>query len=186
VTEPREPSEGAQQKASTTPNGGDAASLAIEDVSRLSPEGKRAVAAATVSQLSPDDRAELAEQALQSLEVDARGAVVSSALDTTRPASELAAATVAEIDAATKTAARRSGETLTPEQVVINRIWQWVVGAFCLVFVGTAGACVAAVFLQVEQAQILLTIFTSTATLLAGLLAGRGLVGSILNRRGGA
>jgi hypothetical protein len=61
-----------------------------------------------------------------------------------------------------------------PTQKVSDRIWQWVVGAFAVVFVGASGTLVASVFfLAVEQIQVLLTVFTTVAGILAGFISGR-------------
>lgn len=61
-----------------------------------------------------------------------------------------------------------------PSRKVSDRIWQWIVAAFAIVFVGGTGSLVAAVFmLQAEQIQVLLTVFTTVAGILAGFISGR-------------
>ena len=58
--------------------------------------------------------------------------------------------------------------------MVSDRIWQWVVGAFAIVFIGGSGTLVASVFfLEVAQIQVLLTVFTTVAGILAGFISGR-------------
>ena len=66
------------------------------------------------------------------------------------------------------------GQVQGPTQRVSDRIWQWVVGAFAIVFVGGSGTLVASVFfLEVAQIQVLLTVFTTVAGILAGFISGR-------------
>jgi len=66
------------------------------------------------------------------------------------------------------------GQVHAPTQKISDRIWQWVVGAFAIVFVGGSGTLVASVFfLEVEQIQVLLTVFTTVAGILAGFISGR-------------
>ena len=67
---------------------------------------------------------------------------------------------------------------LVPTQPVTDRIWQIIVWAFAIVLVGVAGALIAAIFLletvqQAEHIQILLTVFTTAAGILAGFISGR-------------
>jgi hypothetical protein len=69
-----------------------------------------------------------------------------------------------------------------PSQNVTNWIWLMIIGAFALVFVGNAGALIAAIFaLRTPQAaehiQILLTVFTTVAGILAGFISGRASTG---------
>jgi hypothetical protein len=66
------------------------------------------------------------------------------------------------------------GQIQGPTQRVSDRIWQWIVGAFAIVFVGGSGTLVASVFfLEVAQIQVLLTVFTTVAGILAGFISGR-------------
>jgi hypothetical protein len=60
-----------------------------------------------------------------------------------------------------------------PSQQVTNRIWQWIVAAFSIVFVVGTGALVVGVFINPEQLQILVTVFTTVAGILAGFISGR-------------
>src|SRR5215203_3540346 len=61
----------------------------------------------------------------------------------------------------------------TPSQLVTNRIWQWIVAAFAIVFVGGTGALIVGVFINPQQLQILVTVFTTVAGILAGFISGR-------------
>jgi len=71
------------------------------------------------------------------------------------------------------------GRGLIPDQWAIDRIWLMVVGAFAFVLCTSALALIAAVFIKTDQglAQILLTVFTTVAGILAGFISGKA-VGS--------
>ena len=71
------------------------------------------------------------------------------------------------------------GRGLIPDQWAIDRIWLMVVGAFAFVLCTSALALIAAIFVQTDQglAQILLTVFTTVAGILAGFISGKA-VGS--------
>jgi hypothetical protein len=62
---------------------------------------------------------------------------------------------------------------------VTNDIWRWIVRTFAFVLAGATAALVAAVFvsfwreIDTTLAQMLLTIFTTTAGILAGFVSGR-------------
>jgi hypothetical protein len=69
-----------------------------------------------------------------------------------------------------------------PSQNVTNWIWLIIIGAFALVFIGNAGGLIWAIFtLRTPQAaehiQILLTVFTTVAGILAGFISGRASTG---------
>jgi hypothetical protein len=78
---------------------------------------------------------------------------------------------------------RDVGEMLMPEQNIVNRIWMMVVTTFCIILGLSAVGVFYAAITGAEGTQTVLLVFTSTATLLAGLLAGKGLVASVLGRR---
>lgn len=66
-------------------------------------------------------------------------------------------------------------ELLEPDQKVTNYIWKTIVVTFAVVVCGATAALVAAVFFTVEaeNMQMLLTIFTTAAGILAGFVSGR-------------
>jgi hypothetical protein len=66
-------------------------------------------------------------------------------------------------------------ELLEPDQKVTNYIWKTIVVTFAFVLCGATAALVAAFFLTVEaeNMQMLLTIFTTAAGILAGFVSGR-------------
>jgi hypothetical protein len=111
--------------------------------------------------LNPDSKREVATTALQTLganAVDAKKEIATTALQT------LSAEEREEV----------VGQVHGPTQKVSDRIWQWVVGAFAVVFIGASGTLVVSVFfLAVEQIQVLLTVFTTVAGILAGFISGR-------------
>lgn len=61
----------------------------------------------------------------------------------------------------------------SPDQQATNRIWQMIVGAFAIVFVGSSIALIAAVFFGPKDIQLLLTVVTTVAGILAGFISGR-------------
>jgi hypothetical protein len=67
------------------------------------------------------------------------------------------------------------GKSLMPDQNASNKIWLMVVGAFAFVLCASAVALIAAVFIRTDQglAQILLTVFTTVAGILAGFISGK-------------
>lgn len=66
-------------------------------------------------------------------------------------------------------------ELLEPDQKVTNYIWKTIVVTFAVVLCGATAALVAAVFttVEAENMQMLLTIFTTAAGILAGFVSGR-------------
>ena len=66
-------------------------------------------------------------------------------------------------------------ELLEPDQRVTNYIWKTIVVTFAVVLFGATAALVAAVFVEAEaeHIQMLLTIFTTAAGILAGFVSGR-------------
>jgi hypothetical protein len=116
-------------------------------VAALPPEeadAKKEIATAAVQTLGADAvdaKHEIATTAFQTLglnAVDARKGIASTALETLPPEEREEVV----------------GRVLGPTQKISDRIWQWVVGAFAIVFVGGSGTLVASVFfLDVEQIQ---------------------------------
>jgi hypothetical protein len=119
-----------------------------------------------VGELSEQEQVALATVALSSLSGGARKDVISQEVNKLSPRDQ-----------------QDLSPLLTPDQPIINYTWRIVVTAFSIILVISAGAVIYAAFTNLEQTQVLLTVFTSTATLLAGLLAGGGLVSSVFPRR---
>jgi hypothetical protein len=184
------------------PNGVDLSRQGIQDIANLTLDGKREAATTALQSLGSSGaevKKEVATTALQTLginDVGAKTEVATTALQTlgsnaVDAKKEIATTAVQTLGAnavdAKKEIATTVLQTLSPEQQqqvigqlqgptqkVSNRIWQWVVGAFAIVFVGGSGTLVASVFfLEVAQIQILLTVFTTVAGILAGFISGR-------------
>ncbi len=184
------------------PNGVDLTRQGIQDIANLTLDGKREAATTALQSLGAsgaDVKKEVATTALQTLGVNDVGAkteVATTALQTlganaVDAKKEIATTAVQTLGAdavdAKKEIATTVLQTLSPEQrqevigqvqgptqKVSDRIWQWVVGAFAIVFVGSSGTLVASVFfLEVAQIQVLLTVFTTVAGILAGFISGR-------------
>ena len=64
-------------------------------------------------------------------------------------------------------------ERFLPTQNVMNRIWQIIIWAFAIVFVLSALALFVAVYMDLAQLQVLLTVVTTVAGVLAGFISGR-------------
>lgn len=149
----------------------------------LSPVDKKDIATAAIQTLGADAvdaKKDIATTAIQTLggdAVDAKKDIANTAIQTLG-----ADAVDAKKDIATNALQTLSpearedviGQVQGPSRLISDRIWQWVVGAFAIVFVGGSAALVASVFLlPVEQIQVLLTLFTTVAGILAGFISGR-------------
>jgi hypothetical protein len=79
------------------------------------------------------------------------------------------------VDQASPEAREALRQMLLPGQKAIDRIWQTVVGAFAFVLCASTLALIGAVFMNTDQglAQILLTVFTTVAGILAGFISGK-------------
>jgi hypothetical protein len=75
------------------------------------------------------------------------------------------------------------GQMLMPQQAIVNRIWMMVVITFCAILPLSAAGVFYAAITESAATQTILIVFTYTASLLAALLAGRGLLASVLGRR---
>jgi|SRR5215216_140006 len=145
-------------------------------------ERKRQVATELVQSLPPKATKDVASAALQSLPHDnteERQDIATAALQTL-PANTAEAiqvrkdvATTAVQALSAKDQAEVARQLQGPSQQVTNRIWQIIVWAFSIVFVVGTGALVAGVFINPQQLQILVTVFTTVAGILAGFISGR-------------
>ena len=148
----------------TGPNGADLTKQGVQDIANLTLDGKREAATTALQTLGSnavDAKKEIATTAVQTLganAVDAKKEIATTVLRTLSPEEQQEVI----------------GQVHGPTQKISDRIWQWVVGAFAIVFVGGSAALVASVFfLPVEQIQVLLTVFTTVAGILAGFISGR-------------
>jgi hypothetical protein len=129
---------------------------------------------------SVEEKEDIATTAVQTLgpgDVEAKKAVATAALQTLGTNAVGAKKEIAV--AAMQTLPAEAQEELFaqlqgPSRKVSDRIWMMIVASFAIVFVGGTAALVAAVFLlQAEQIQVLLTVFTTVAGILAGFISGR-------------
>lgn len=137
--------------------------------------------------------------AVQAVPDEAKGAVAAAAVHAVPDAlkKDVVAAAVRDAtgaakrevaDAAVNTLSPKDREELAerflPDQPVTNEIWLLIVKTFAIVLVGSsialAAAVVVSLFRKVDAAmvQVLLTVITTVAGILAGFISGRTSVGS--------
>ena len=137
---------------------------AVIDLPSDAVKEKQEIATTAVQALRPEDveaKKDVATAALQTLGTNAVGAK-----------QEIAVAAMQSLPP--KAQEDLLDQLQGPSRKVSDRIWQWIVAAFAIVFVGGTGSLVAAVFLlESEQIQVLLTVFTTVAGILAGFISGR-------------
>jgi hypothetical protein len=155
------------------------------------PDAAKADVAAAAMQAVPDAaKIGVATAAMQAVPDAAKVGFATAAMQAVPDAAKLGMATAAmqavpdtaKADVATAAVgaldAQAQGELferLAPDQVVTNYIWRWIVKTFAFVLSAATVALVAAVFVSVDAAavQMLLTVFTTTAGILAGFVSGR-------------
>ena len=163
--------------------------VAAEAVRSLPPEAKQSIAAEAVRSLPDGATQDIAAEAVRSLPADAKKDVAAEAVRSLPPEAkqDVAAEAVRSLPPeAKKEAAITAAQTLSPEdkediigrlqgptQRTADRIWQLIVGTFALVFVLGSVALFVAVFLNLTQVQMLLTVFTTVAGILTGFISGR-------------
>jgi len=151
-------------------------------MSGQSPDSSLAEARAAFGQLDAGQKGELATEAVKSSPDAAKKEVAVAAVHS---ASEESKADIA--DAAVKTLAPEEQEELAgrllPDRGVTNRIWLIIVRTFASILIAATVALVGAIFVsmfrRVDTAlvQILLTVFTTVAGILAGFISGRASTG---------
>ena len=165
------------------PNGVDLTRQGIQDIANLTLDGKREAATTALQSLGSSGahvKKEVATTALQTLganDVGAKTEIATTALQTLGSNAVDAKKEIATTALQMLPPDKQQeviGQIQGPTQKVSDRIWQWIVGAFAIVFVGGSGTLVASVFfLDVAQIQVLLTVFTTVAGILAGFISGR-------------
>jgi hypothetical protein len=170
------------------------ADVAAAAVQALPDLAKSQVATTTVQDLPDAAKAGVANAAMDALPDPAKAGVVTTAMRTLPDATKTsvatammqalpdavqADATAAAVRALPEDAQGELFQRLAPDQAVTNDIWRWIVRTFAFVLVGATVALVSAVFVSFWRevdtalAQMLLTIFTTTAGILAGFVSGR-------------
>jgi hypothetical protein len=153
----------------------DILTVALQTLPMDATEARTEVINAAINTLPPGADAakkEVALAAVQSLAPAARD-------DLVKQLQELSPTGVKDLveEAFTPTQRQSLVRSLLPEQGVTNRIWLIIVGAFAIVFVSAAFALFLAVFLDAAQIDILLTVVTTVAGILAGFISGRASTG---------
>jgi hypothetical protein len=142
-------------------------------------DAKLAAAKAAVKSADKASEKEVVSEAVRSVEtLDAKLAAASEVVSSASNGEQKKILKEA-VDQASPEAREALRQMLLPGQKAIDRIWQMVVGAFVFVLCASTLALIGAVFMQTEQglAQILLTVFTTVAGILAGFISGKA-VGS--------
>ena len=142
-------------------------SAAVAAVQAVPDDAKGGVAAAAVGAVPDAMKKDLVAAAVQNASGDAKREVADAAVRTLSPKDQEALA-----------------ERFLPDQPVTNEIWLLIVRTFAIVLVGSSLALAAAVtvslFRKVDAAmvQVLLTVITTVAGILAGFISGRASAGS--------
>jgi hypothetical protein len=153
----------------------DVAAAAVEAL----PDATKAGVAAAAAQALPDvAKAGVATAMMQALP-DVAKANLATAVMQELPDAAQADATAAAVRALPEDAKGELIQRFAPDQAVTNDIWRWIVMTFAFVLGCATVAMMAAVLVsfwrKVDTAlvQMLLTIFTTTAGILAGFVSGR-------------
>jgi hypothetical protein len=142
-------------------------------VANLSPEGKQSVVTTVLRDLSPEATQDVAAEAVQALPPEAKQDVAAEAVRSLPPEAKKEAAVTAAQTLSPEDKEDIIGRLQGPTQRTADRIWQLIVGTFALVFVLGSVALFVAVFLNLTQVQMLLTVFTTVAGILTGFISGR-------------
>jgi hypothetical protein len=167
----------------------------VKEVSSLEGEAQQEAVAEVVGSAAPHVKVAAAREAVKSADneaeqqivvetvknADSLGSKVAAAREAVKSAEKGEQREIIEgaLDQASDKTRAAIGRGLIPDQWAIDRIWLMVVGAFAFVLCTSALALIAAVFIKTDQglAQILLTVFTTVAGILAGFISGKA-VGS--------
>lgn len=141
--------------------------------------GTRQAAAASAFDAVPD--AEKADAAISAVNAvpDANKADVAKAAVNAVPDANKADAISTAIRSASAEVGQQVLDQLMPDQKVTNSIWLWIVRTFAFVLGATTLALIGAIFVgfwrKIDTAlvQILLTVVTTVAGILAGFISGR-------------
>ena len=154
------------------------AQVAMHAAGAVPHESRAALAKMVVEGVPDANKAEVVAAAVQAAP-DANKADVAASAMTAVPDSSKVDAISAALRAAPAAVGNQLIDRLMPDQTVTNKIWQWIVVTFAVVLVGTMLALIAAIFVgfwrktDAAMVQILLTVFTTSAGILAGFISGR-------------
>src|SRR5918994_972955 len=147
-----------------------------KDITNLSPEAKQSVATETIQALPPEEKENVAAEVVRSLSADAKQSVASETMQSLPPETKKTVATEMARALSPEDQADLVGRLQGPTQQITNQIWQIIVWTFAIVLVLSVGALIVAAF-WTERAgtniQILLTVVTTVAGILAGFVSGR-------------
>ncbi len=135
--------------------------VVAEAVRVLSPEAKRDVAAEAVQALPRETKKEVTAEAVLGLSPEAKKDVTAQAISTlsSEDREDLA-------------------QRMQPSQFVADRLWLIIVWAFSGVFVLSTLAFFLAALWRPDNIELLLTVVTTIAGILAGFISGRSSAGS--------
>src|SRR5919109_1042679 len=156
----------------------DAAQIRAAAAVNSAPDAAKADVAAAVQALPDVAKSEVATTAVQDLPDAAKAGIANAAMEAL-PDAVQADATATAVRALPEDAQGELIQRFAPDQAVTNDIWRWIVRTFAFVLGGATVALVSAVFvsfwreIDTTLAQMLLTIFTTTAGILAGFVSGR-------------
>lgn len=136
------------------------------------------IATAAVNAAPEADKADIAAAAVRAASVETKADVAAAAIDAV-PDTKKADAITSVIKNAPQQVGDQVANELLPDQRMTNQIWLWIVKTFAFVLGGATVALVGAIFVSfwrkvdTTNIQILLTVFTTTAGILAGFISGR-------------
>ncbi len=152
----------------------DVASAAVRAVPD---EMKTDVVAAAVQNAQDGAKKDVASAAVRAVPDELKADVVAAAVQDAQGETKKDVANAAMNGLSAQDSEEVAGRFL-PDQAVTNKIWLTIVRTFAVVLLGALLALIAGVFTDVEnaQVQILLTVFTTVAGILAGFVSGRASV----------
>jgi hypothetical protein len=157
---------------------GDAKKDVASAVVRAVPdELKTDVVAAAVRDAQDGAKKDVASAAVRAVPDELKTDVVSAAVQDAQGQTKKELASAAMRSLSAQDSEEVAGRFL-PDQAVTNKIWLTIVRTFAAILVIALLALIAGIFMDVENAlvQILLTVFTTVAGILAGFVSGRASV----------
>ena len=150
-----------------------------EAVNQASPKAMKTAVREALENSEDQVAKDLITEAVNAAPLAAKKDLVAKAVKNSDEAQELLTEVINAAPAGTAEAAVNDSKLPKPTTGTIDKIWMIVVGTFAVVLVGATAALVAAVvldiFYDIEAAhvQIMLTMFTTVAGILAGFITGQ-------------